>query len=259
MIRTTILRLIKWQVQVKGLKCFSHDHEIVLVVCRTLHPLGLTLCSTYIVHWKILLWLFSSCCKRQCHYQRYHSSQSQGLHRHTGKRAVTPVYCHSSRIISWVPWQLISRPWQPISRPPSALWLAGTREIPVSKLNTTKCKLLMMPTCTPSFFFFLFCSLSTESSSVLSGRSHDLTAHHQEHPILGKTSSGPPALDMARVGSGNMPISSSLPPSSRIDSLPSTREASSTQMELPSSRIEPPSASQVCYCALPLGLSWLFY
>ena len=101
--------------------------------------------------------------------------------------------------------------------------------------------------------FSFFCSLSTESSSVLSGRSHDLAAHPQEHPILGKTSSGPPALDMARVVSSNMPISSSLPPSSRITSLPSTREASSTQMELPSSRIEPPSASQVCFCALAIG------
>lgn len=63
--------------------------------------------------------------------------------------------------------------------------------------------------------------------------------------MLGKTSSGPPALGVSRVGSGNMPIPSSLPPSSRIDSLSSSREPSSTQMELPPSRIEPPSVSQV--------------
>ena len=96
------------------------------------------------------------------------------------------------------------------------------------------------------FFMFSFCRLSTESSSVLSGRSHDLATHPQEHPMLGKTSSGPPALGVSRVGSGNMPIPSSLPPSSRIDSLSSSREPSSTQMELPPSRIEPPSVSQVC-------------
>lgn len=103
---------------------------------------------------------------------------------------------------------------------------------------------IMSSTCILSFK--LFYRLSTESSSVLSGRSHDLTAHPQDHPILGKTSSGPPALDMSRVGSGNMPITSSLPPSSRIESLSTSREPPSTQMELPVSRIQPPSVSQVC-------------
>ena len=118
--------------------------------------------------------------------------------------------------------------------------LAGTRETPVFKLNIMK-RMFIHP---PGFstFNFLFYRLSTESSSVLSGRSHDLTPHPQDHPILGKTSSGPPALDMSRVGSGSMP--SSLPPSSRIDSL-SSREPPSSQMELPVSRIEPPSVSQV--------------
>ena len=106
--------------------------------------------------------------------------------------------------------------------------------------------------------FLLFCRLSTESSSVLSGRSHDLTHHPQDHPILGKTSSGPPALDMSRVGSGSMP--SSLPPSSRIDSLSSSREPSSSQMELPVSRIEPPSVSQVtCFLATVVLGSYKYY
>lgn len=118
--------------------------------------------------------------------------------------------------------------------------LVGTREIPVFKLSITKCMSLSL-----LILLKVFLALFRESSSVLSGRSHDLAAHPQDHPMLGKTSSGPPALDMSRVGSGNLPISSSLPPSSRIDSLSSSREPPASQMELPASRIEPPSVSQV--------------
>lgn len=183
---------------------------------------------------RIFFSLISSCYKLQCLCLQHHSSQSQGLH-HMGRQVVrlAILFCHS-RIASWAPWLHISNLHL-------VLLLVGTREIPVCRLSTMK-RTFIHP---PGFltFNFLFCRLSTESSSVLSGRSHDLNPHPQDHPILGKTSSGPPALDMSRVGSGSMP--SSLPPSSRIDSLSSSREPSSSQMELPVSRIEPPSVSQV--------------
>ncbi|XP_065909406.1 protein lingerer-like isoform X2 [Dysidea avara] len=85
---------------------------------------------------------------------------------------------------------------------------------------------------------------TTEStSSVLPGRPHDISAHPPDHPMLGKTASGPPAVDISRAGSGDLPITSSLPASSRIEPLPSSRAQPSTQMEMPKSRIEPHSST----------------
>lgn len=84
---------------------------------------------------------------------------------------------------------------------------------------------------------------SESASSVLPGRTHDISAHPPDHPMLGKTTSGPPALDVSRAGTGDMPITSSLPSSSRIEPLQSSREQPSAQMELPTSRIEPHSSA----------------